>query len=272
MIKIITDSTAYIPKEFLEENDIKVIPLRVLFDNEEFEEGLPSTFGSFFEKFTSTKIFPKTSQPSLTQFTDAYNNIIDNGNEAIVFTISSALSGTNSVANLAKTECKNPDKISVLDSQNCCQTTWGLIMETIELIKKGFSREEILKELALLQVESRVCFVPDSLEYLMRGGRIGKVSAKLGELLQIKPLLSFKQGKLTCPKKVIGINKAINELIASIPNNIKRLFLIHIANSKFFELLKSKLKGKFNVPTFEGEVGPVVASHIGPAIGVCYIC
>ena len=106
----------------------------------------------------------------------------------------------------------------------------------------------------------------------MRGGRIGKVSAKLGELLQIKPLLSFKQGKLTCPKKVIGINKAISELISLIPNNIKRLFIIHIANSKFFELLKSKLKGRFNVPTYEGEVGPVVASHIGPAIGVCYIC
>ena len=272
MIKIITDSTAYIPKDFIEENDIKVIPLRVLFNNEEFDEGLPSTYDSFFEKFTSTKIFPKTSQPSLTKFIDAYNQVIDNGDEAIVFTISTALSGTNSAANLAKNECKAPNKITVIDSQNCCQTTWGFIMESLEMIKKGFSREEIIKNISSLQANSQVAFVPDSLEYLMRGGRIGKVSAKLGELLQIKPLLSFKQGKLTCPKKVIGINKAISELISLIPNNIKRLFIIHIANSKFFELLKSKLKGRFNVPTYEGEVGPVVASHIGPAIGVCYIC
>ncbi len=271
MIRIITDSTAYIPKEYIEQNNIYMVPLRVLLGNEEFEEGYPESYHEFFEKFSHSKIFPKTSQPCLTQFVDIYNAIIDNGDEGIVFTISSTLSGTNSVANLARLQCKEPEKITVIDSQNCCQTTWGLIMESLDMIKNGLSREEIVEKLSTLQIESQVCFVPDSLEYLKRGGRIGKVSAKLGELLQIKPLLSFKQGKLSCPKKVIGINKAVSELISLIPKNIKRLFIIHIANSKFFELLKSKLKGKFNVPTYEGEVGPVVASHIGPAIGVCYI-
>lgn len=272
MIKIITDSTAYIPKEYLDENGVTVIPLRVLMGEEEFDEGLPGSYGAFFEKFTKTKLFPKTSQPSLAEFTDLYNKIIDNGDEAIVYTISQTLSGTFSVANLAKEQCKEPDKITVLDSQNCCQTTWGFVMETVEMIKSGKSRDEIVEEIEKLQVGSQITFVPDSLEYLKRGGRIGKVSATLGTLLQLKPVLTFKQGTLECTKKTIGVQKAISEVIASIPKNIKRLFLIHIANSKFFDMLKEKIKGLFNVPTYEGEIGPVVAAHIGPAIGVAWIC
>ncbi len=272
MIKIITDSTAYIPKEYLLENDIKVIPLRVLFDEEEFDEGLPGSYNSFFEKFTKSKMFPKTSQPSLLDFTNAYNEIIKNGDEAVVFTISASLSGTNSVANLAREQCKDPSKITIIDSKSACQTTWGYVMETIEKIKEGYSREEIEKHISSLQENSSICFVPDSLEYLARGGRIGKVSATIGTLLQLKPILMFKKGVLGCEKKTIGINKAIHDIVAMIPQNIKKLFVIHIANSKFFELLKTSIKGKFNVPTFEGEIGPVVASHIGPAIGVAWIC
>lgn len=272
MIKIITDSTSYMTKEYQVENDITIIPLRVLFEEEEFEEGLPGTFDSFFNKFEKSKSFPKTSQPSVTQFIDAYNKIIDEGNEALVFTISSNLSGTNSVACLARTQCKDPDKITVIDSKNACQATWGFIMETVEMIKEGKSREEIVKKLAEYQENSSVCFVPDTLEYLKRGGRIGKISATIGNLFQIKPILVFKKGNLGCAKKTLGINKAISEIITLIPKNIKRLFIIHISNSKFFEQLKNKLKGLFSVPTYEGEVGPVVASHIGPAIGVAWTC
>ncbi len=272
MIKIISDSTAYIPKEYIEENDITIIPLRVLFEDEEFEEGLPGSYDSFFEKFIRTKIFPKTSQPSVTMFMDCFNKIIDDGNEAIVFTISYTLSGTYSVANLAKAQCKNPEKITIIDSKNACQTTWGLIMETKRMIDEGLSRSQIILEVEKLQVGSTITFIPDSLEYLKRGGRIGKVGAAVGTLLQIKPILAFRQGNLGCTKKVIGINKAIAELISMIPKNIKRLFIVHIANSKFFEMIKDKLKGCYNVPTYEGEIGPVVAAHIGPAVGVAWIC
>lgn len=272
MIKILTDSTAYVPKEYLEKEGIKVIPLRVLFDGEDFFEGLPGSYDAFFEKFTKNKVFPKTSQPSLEDFISSYNEIIENGDEAIIFTISSSLSGTYSAACLAKDQCSDPSKISVIDSQSACQTTWGYIMETVELIKQKKTREEIVAHISALQENSTICFVPDSLDYLARGGRIGKVSATIGSLLQLKPILMFKKGVLGCEKKTIGINKAIMEVISLIPKNIKKLFIIHIANSKFFELLKSKLAGKFSVPVFEGEIGPVVAAHIGPAIGVAWIC
>lgn len=273
MIKLIVDSTAYIPKEFIEKHDIQVVPLRVLYQETEFEEGLPGTYDDFFASFTQTKIFPKTSQPSPEAFINAYNKVIDEGNEAIVFTISATLSGTNSVANLSRNDCKDPSKISVVDSMSTGQNIWGYCMEVIEKANEGWDRERILEYIASLQVNSQICFVPDSLEYLKKGGRIGSVSAILGSLLQIKPILTFKQGTLLCAKKVFGAAKAIAELISMIPKNVKRLFAIHIADTKFFEVLHSKMKAAFpSAKIYEGELGPVVASHIGPAIGVCYIC
>ncbi len=273
MIKLIVDSTAYIPKDFIEENDIAVVPLHVLYMDHEFEEGLPGSYDEFFASFTKTKVFPKTSQPSPASFINAYNKVIDEGNEAIVFTISASLSGTNSVARLAREDCKNPDMISVVDSMSTGQNIWGYCMEVIEKAKEGWNREQIIEYIASLQVNSQICFVPDSLEYLKNGGRIGKVSAAIGSLLQIKPLLTFKQGTLLCAKKIFGAAKAIAELISMIPQNVKRLFAIHIADTKYFAELREKMSVKFPEATiYEGELGPVVAAHIGPAIGVCYIC
>ena len=272
MIKIITDSTAYMPEDFIKENDIKIVPLHVLYMNEEFDEGLPGSYDKFFESFTQTKIFPKTSQPSLESFVKAYNEVIEEGNEAIVFTLSSSLSGCNSVANLARNECDDPSKISIIDSGSCGQVTYGYVMEVIDKIKEGAGREEIVQYIEKLKINSTITFIPDSLDYLSKGGRIGKVSAKLGSILQIKPILAFKNGILSCAKKIFGLNKAIISLLAMIPKQIKRLFIIHIANTKNFNILKEKVLEKYpEMNTLEGEMGPVIASHIGPAIGVCWI-
>ena len=273
MIKLIVDSTAYIPKDFIEKHDIQVVPLHVLYMEKEFEEGLPGSYDEFFESFTKTKLFPKTSQPSPETFVSAYNKVIDEGNEAIVFTISSSLSGTYSVANLARESCKDPEKITVIDSMSTGQNIWGYCMEVIDKANEGWTRDEIVKYISALQVNSQICFVPDSLEYLKKGGRIGRVSATIGSLLQIKPILTFKQGTLLCAKKIFGMGKAISDLIAMIPQKTKRLFAIHIANTKFFDVLLEKMKAAFpKTKIYEGELGPVVAAHIGPAVGVCYIC
>lgn len=273
MIQIIVDSTSYIPEKYINEKGIKVVPLHVLYMGKEFDEGLPGSYDEFFESFTTTKVFPKTSQPSLESFINAYNEVIDNGDEAIVFTISSTLSGCYSVANLAKQECKNPNKITVIDSGSCGQVICGLTMETIDMIEKGNSREEIIEYIERLKRNSMIAFVPDSLDYLYKGGRIGKVKAVLGTILQLKPILTFKNGVLGCQKKIFGgVNKAISELFSMIPKKFKRLFVIHIAKTKNYDSLKEKVESTFpNIEAVEGELGPVIASHIGPAIGLCWI-
>ena len=275
MIKIISDSTAYLEKSYVEKHDITIVPLKIIYREHEFEEGFPGDFDAFFEDFTKTKIFPKTSQPSVELFVEEFNKAIDSGNEVLVFTIGSALSGSFSAASLAKENCKAPDKVTIYDSQGCCQTIAGFIMEAVEMRDNGKSVKEIVEYLDSIQPTSQVSFVPDSLEYLYKGGRIGKVTATLGTLLQLKPILTFKKNTLTNDKKCLGMQKAINDLVNMIPVKIKRLFIIHIANTKFFELLKktvSKLLEKRNqtVEILEGEVGPVVAAHVGPAIGLSW--
>ncbi len=278
MIKIITDSTAYTPFEYAQKHNITVIPLRYLYKGEEFVEGWPGSYDDFFEDFTKTKVFPKTSQPSLELFVNEYNKAIDNGDEALVLTMSSTLSGTNSVANLAKDECKDPSKVTVIDTGANVQTVLGLIMEAVEYRDKGATLQEIVDRIHSLMENSYVSFIPDTLEYLAKGGRIGKVSYTIGSLLNIKPIIVFKKGVLS-DKKCIGMQKAIKELIASIPQKIKRLFMIHIANTKFFENFKktvnewlNKNPNKENIEVYEGEVGPVTASHVGPAVGLSWIC
>ncbi|MBP3431709.1 MAG: DegV family protein [Clostridia bacterium] len=278
MIKIMVDSTAYTPKDYAEKHDIKVIPLRVLYKQTEFEEGYPGTFDAFFEDFLKTKIFPKTSQPSLETFIEEYNKAIDNGDEVIMMTISSTLSGTNSVANLAKEQCKSPEKVHVFDTMSEVQTMLGYVMEAVEMRDKNATCEEILAHLQKLTENSFVTFIPDTLEYLAKGGRIGKVTATIGNLLQIKPIIIFKKGVLS-DKKSFGMQKAIKDMISLIPEKIKRLFLIHVANSKSFEIMKKMVfdwlekKGNKNkVEIHEGEVGPVTACHVGPAVGLAWTC
>ena len=277
MIKIITDSTAYTPKEYAEAHDITVVPLRILYKGTEFDEGFPGSYDEFYADFTKTKVFPKTSQPSMDTFIKHYNKAIDNGDEVLVFTISSTLSGTFNSACLAKEQCKNPEKVYVIDSEANAQTILGYIMEAVDMREAGKNIKEIVAHIEKLKEKSGIAFIPDSLEYLAKGGRIGKVTATLGTLLQIKPVITFKKGILS-DKKSLGMQKAIKDLLASIPQKLKRLFVVHIASSKFFEMLKKsfaqwfeKKNDKNNIKVYEGELGPVNAAHVGPAIGVAWI-
>lgn len=276
MIKIIVDSTSGTPKEYAEAHDITVVPLRVLYKDTEFDEGYPGTYDAFFEDFLKTKIFPKTSQPSLEKFIEEYDKAIDDGKEVLVLAMSSTLSGTYNAACLAKEQCKAPEKVHVVDTMANVQTVLGYLMEAVALRDNGATVDEIVTKLQEYMQNSCVSFIPDSLEYLVKGGRIGKVSATIGSILQIKPIITFKQGVLT-DKKSFGMQKAIKDLISSIPEKIKRLFIIHIANTKFFELLKkmvadwlNKRPDKDAIEVYEGEVGPVTACHVGPAVGLAW--
>ncbi len=278
MIKIISDSTSYMTKEYAEKHDISIVPLRVLYQDTEFEEGFPGTFDKFFEDFTKTKIFPKTSQPSLELFIEEINKGIDNGDEVLIFTISSTVSGTYSTANLAKNQSKDPSKVYVFDSMALAQTIWGYIMEAVNMRDAGKTCQEIIERLEVLRENSQIVFVPDTLEYIYKGGRIGKVTATIGSILQIKPIVYFNKGDLK-NKNSFGMQRAMRDMINMIPqpHKLKRLFILHIANSTLYETWKNMLykhiesrEDKDEIEIYEGEVGPVVSTHAGPAVGMAW--
>ncbi|MEG1948718.1 MAG: DegV family protein, partial [Clostridia bacterium] len=115
-------------------------------------------------------------------------------------------------------------------------------------------------------------FIPDTLGYLQKGGRIGKVQAILGTVLNIKPIILFRHAEVTNPKKSLGLTRAIADLVEMISGKVKKLFIIQVGNSPFFQKMKDAVLAKFaNVAFEDGYVGPVVGAHVGPSIGVAWI-
>lgn len=271
MIKIVTDSTCSPSEDYNLVNNITINPLRILFENEEFIES-EKLNETIYKKMEETKEIPKTSQPSLESYINIFNDIIKNGDEAIVYTLSQNLSGTYNCACLARENCDDPSKIHVFDTQCIGQTAIGYIYETVEMIKQGKSVKQIFEYIEKLQENSAISFIPESFENLKKNGRIGGVKAIIASLLKIKPILIFKKGKLAVSKKVIGLNRAMNEIISEVPKTTKRLFIIKAGILEYFEKFKEKVISSFKtIPIEIGMVSPVVGAHVGPSIGLAWI-
>lgn len=273
MIKLVLDSTGYLPEEVLTKYDVTLVPLSVFVQNREYREGLPGSFEPIYADAEENKVIPTTSLPSTQGFVDAYNKIISDGNEVICLTLASTLSGTNNNARLAAEMCSAPEKVSVLDSGSAAQTIWLYFEEIVERIEAGKTRQEIVEEFPSIRDRGGVAFVPETLENLRRGGRISMLSAALGNVLKIKPILMFQSGVLKCVKKAIGDLKAVLALVESIPKEAKKIIVLRISQSQFFENVKKAVKQHFpSAIMFEGDVGPVIGAHIGRAFGACWIC
>lgn len=270
MIRIVTDSTCSPLESYNKKNNIIINPLRILFEDEEFTES-EELYETIYKKMIDTGEIPKTSQPSVDSFVQIYEKIIRDGDEGIILTLSQNLSGTYSCACLARESCSDPSKIYVLDTQGISQTAVGYIYETVEMIKEGKNVEEIISYIKKLRKNSAITFIPESFDNLKKNGRIGNIKAVVASFLNIKPIITFKEGMLK-DKKSIGIKKAISDLIKEVPQNIKRLFIIKASFPEYFESFKEHVLGFFkNVPVELGIVSPVVGAHVGPSIGLAWI-
>ena len=270
MIKIIVDSTCAPSEKYVKENGIFVNPLRILFSDCEYTE-CDSLYDEIYDKMAATEEIPKTSQPSLESFINMYNSIIYEGNEAIVLTLSETLSGTYSCACLARQNCKQPDKITVFDTQSIGQTSIGYVYEAVEMIKNNATREEIITYLSKLRKNSAITFIPETMENLKKNGRIGTLKAVVAGLLKIKPIILFKEGVLS-DKKSIGLTKAIVDMIKQVPQKVKHLFVIKAGKPEYFEKYKEKVLEFFKgIQILEGTVSPVVGAHVGPSIGLAWV-
>lgn len=271
-IKIITDSTSYISKEYAKKENITIVPLNYVFGEETGKEGSPGEFYEFFEKLETTKLFPTTSQPSAGEFLDIFNRAFEEGyDEIIAILLSSKLSGTYNSAVLAKNILENK-KITIIDSQNAASNLRFLVEDAIEMVKEGKSSEEIESHINNKKMEMYVYLTTETLEYLSRGGRLSSIQSTVGNLLNIKPIIELKHGELTLLEKIRGKNKAVSAIIDKVPDDVKRIGICHILNIEEAQKLKISLEERF--PKAEvsiDELGSVIGSHLGPkAIGICF--
>lgn len=277
-ISIITDSTSYIPKEYIDKYHIKVVSLSLLLNNKSYRE-LDLNNDFFYDEMSKSKEFPKSSQPTVEETYKIFEEEAEKGNDIVGIFISSEMSGTYSTANLVKNLIlENYDDINVeiIDSRSNCMQLGFSVIEAAKAAKENKSMEEVVEAAENVMDKSRFLFVPDNLEYLKKGGRIGGASAILGKIFQIIPILTVCDGKTAVFDKVRTKKKAIDKIIDTIVKDVEENGLgdivVHHINcenegkeiaDRLGEVLKTNIKIQ--------AIGPIVGLHVGPkSIGVVY--
>ncbi|NLW44924.1 MAG: DegV family protein [Syntrophomonadaceae bacterium] len=272
-IRIITDSTSYLPPEKLEEYEIEVVPLEITLGEIRFREGEMSNH-EYYSRLRSTSDFPTTSQPPVGDFVKAFQKY---GPEEtyICIVISELLSGTFHAAENAAAMLPDYD-ITVLDSRSTAMGLGFQILKAAEMGRQGFARDQIIQELVKLRAEIKVRFVVDNLEYLVRGGRLSKAGGLVGNLLQVKPILGIIDGKIEALKKVRSKRRAVDTILEELKDEaengrVSEVAICHVdAESEALEV-KERIAAFFPKPILVSEVGPTIGSHTGPGvIGLVY--
>jgi DegV family protein with EDD domain len=268
-IRIATDSTADLPPSLIKQYDIAVIPLKVIFGEKVYREGADITPQEFYKKLETSSKLPTTSQPSPGEFQDFYEELTKDGSSVISIHISSLLSGTCQSAGIAASGLSGSD-ITVIDSKLVCMALGLVVLSAARAVKAGKSKEQIIKAIHAMIDKVQTYFVVDTLEYLERGGRIGKASALLGTMLNIKPILTLQDGMIAPFEKIRGKGKALERIMESAKdyaekNGSLRCAILH-ANViddavKFHQRISTELKCS---EIIIGDVGAVVGTHAGP--------
>lgn len=271
--KIITDSANDLPEELLNKYDIKFAPLSIAFEDGVFHDGVDLTREQFYSRLIEVKQIPQTSQPSPQAFYDLIKNVLDEGLEAVIITLSSGLSGTYASAVMAKDmfSIEEKKRIHIVDSLSASVGLGLLVYEAAKMAQEGMSGAEIADNIERLKLRMTPIFTVDTFEYLLKGGRITKVQAFFGTVLDIKPVLTLNsQGKIETLEKVRGKKKAVSRLLDIMAEQGRDLEnqsvgVVHShAPNEALELAET-VKSRFNPKeVIIGELSASIGTHTGP--------
>lgn len=269
-IGIITDSTSDLPKELVDKYNITLIPLSVIFKEETFlDDRKEITVEEFYKKLRSADKLPTTTQPTPKNFIDTYKELLNRYDSVISIHISKKMSGTINSAETAKQQLSDAD-ITIIDSGLVHMPLGFLVLKAAKLANDGSSKEDILEVIKILKGKIKELFVPSTLEYLRKGGRIGKAKGLIASLLDIKPILAIHDGEVSQFKTTRRWNQAKTELINSMDSMIEDSgnLVVSVGDSDAEEdgiEMLNRIKEKFNPKEiFRVDVGTVVGTHLGP--------
>jgi DegV family protein with EDD domain len=277
-IKIVTDSTCYIPKDVRESQDISVVSLSVNFGSETYLEE-EMDYESFYKRLKESAELPTSSQPTLHSLINCFEKIVSAGHSVVGVFISSLMSGTYSTALTAKGIIlkKYPEAIiEIIDSKSNSMEMGFAVLAGAVSAKAEESLKNVIDSINYVIDRSRFLFVPETLTYLKKGGRIGTASALFGAMLQIRPILTVTDGMTAVFDKVRTKKKAVERIVEFFLNEIKEKGLgkvvVHHINCEsegreLADYIQSKTKRE--VPVYS--IGPIIGLHVGPGtIGIAY--
>lgn len=270
-IKLICDSLSDIPKELLEKYDIHEVPLTVIFDGEEYIDGIDLSKEEFYKMLRNSENMPKTSQCTYIQFRDTFKKYLNEGKDILYIGGSSTASGTLQSSMMAKNDLEG--NICIVDTQNLSIGSGCFLLSAAEMIEKNKSIEEIVDYLEKLKNNIEVLFTVDTLDYLQKGGRISLAKATIGNMLNIKPILSIQDGLVKPVNQVRGKKQVVSKIIALIKEkfgedlNDKRIILGYGDNENEIRSFEEKLKSEFNISEIlTVNVSSCICAHTGPGI------
>jgi DegV family protein with EDD domain len=266
-VRVVTDSTSDLPKELAQELGVTVVPLTVYFGEEAFKDGVEMSSSDFFERLTSGNVIPRTTQPTVGDFELAYRSLAEQGHEILSVHISDKLSGTMNSARAGALEV--PDaKIEIVDTRTASLAQALVVKVAAEAANGGASLDEAAAAARDASQRTDLYFLLDTLEYLQKGGRIGKAAALIGGLLAIKPVLTVMDGEVHPKEKVRTRAKALARLreIATEGGPYAEIAFIHEAQGDDERAFAEHLRTSMDAPMLSGPIGPVIGTYTGPGV------
>lgn len=270
MINIVTDSSCDLSDEYIKKHNIRVVPLYVRFGDEEYLDGVDITPQEFYEKMYKFPKLPKTAQPSPAAFLKAFKESAEEGAKTLCITLTSRLSGTFQSANIAKNMSGLGDNVAIFDSLSA---TGGLnlqIMQAVEMIKNGLNLDEIVEKLKKYRDDDMTMVaLLNTLENVVKGGRLSKFQGAIGNFLNIKVILDIVDGTVVVAEKLRGkkqlFERSLEKIAERVSDFSKRVFFInHVDNWEDAEFLKQEIIDRFNPKdVILGYMGPTISTYAG---------
>lgn len=264
-IKIITDSTLDLPLEVVKRNDIEVMPLLINFGQDSYLDGVEITPAEMIERINRENVLPTTAQITPTRFEETFKKYLDEGYKIVTLVLSSEMSGTYQSACIAR-EILETEDIVVIDSQNVTSGLGLLALKACRLRDNGATIEEIEEEILKTRDKVKSTLNFESLDNLVRGGRLPRVAGAIGTALGLRLILEVRDGKMAVKDKVRGSKKALKKLIADFESLDvdfnEPVVLLELLNEDVYFGLKSYLEEK-DIEYIDAKVGCTVGIHSG---------
>lgn len=266
-IKLVTDSSVQLTPEEIEQYGITVIPLTIMIDSTVYVDGETITRDAFMEKMAAANALPKTSQPAIGTFLDMYDELTADGSEVLSIHMMEAISGTVNSARQAAELCEGT--VTVVDSTFTDRTLAFQVLAAAQMIQDGADTPAILARLDTIRANSKLFLGVATLDNLVKGGRIGRVSGMLSSLLNIKVILEVTGGELKALQKGRG-NKTLVKFVddtvaemAALPN-LQAIGVSYAGGQEFAESIGDKIRTAMpQVPLLVRPTDPVIATHTG---------
>ncbi|NSW54047.1 MAG: DegV family protein [Anaerolineae bacterium] len=280
-IAIVTDSTAACFMQAIGSVPLISVPLDVVWDGRTYRDGVDISAAQFYEQIKTARVMPTTSQPSPAAFQEAYQRLLDDGYQVLSMHISEGISGTVNSARQAKQLLGENAPIAILDSYVTAMVLKMQILEAAEAANQGASFAECVQLVESVRQRCGVYFTVSTLDYLERGGRMTKVQAFAGNLLQIRPILTFIDGKIHAIHKARTFNGALKSLkehfhAAVAGRTIRNISATYTDNQAFVESFVAEVLEELKIErpakAFVDPLTPVIGTHTGPGcVGLAYL-